>query len=302
MASAEFQQVLDMVRQWADAAGASSDDIDLEALRSQMNQSMLPMPESATVTPVDAGGIPAAWVRDGDADPERRILYLHGGAYIAGGIESHQLLTAGISKATGASVLALDYRLAPEHPYPAAVEDAVTGYRYMRAHGPNGAGEAASTFIAGDSAGGGLTLATLLALRDAGDPLPDAAVTISAWSDLAATGDSLVSRAEIDPMINPAVLDSTVRLYTGEQDVRTPGISPLYGDYAGLPPLLMQVGDAEVLLDDTTRVAERAQAAGVDVTSEVWPEMFHVWHMFAPLFPEGQQAIDRIGEFIRAHG
>jgi monoterpene epsilon-lactone hydrolase len=260
------------------------------------------LPRDTRLDPVDAGGVPGVWLRCGDADPDRRLLYLHGGAYISGSHTSHGPLAARIGRASGAAVLLVDYRLAPEDPHPAAVEDAVRSFAWMSEHGPEGPSRAARTFVAGDSAGGGLTLATLLSARDAGGRLPDAAVTLSAWTDLGLTEDSFTTRAAIDPMIAVESMHAAVALYVGEADARTPLASPLYGDFAGFPPLFMQVGDEEVLLDDTTRVAERARSAGVDVTVEVWPEMFHVFQAFAAILPEGREAIAKVGSFLQRFG
>jgi dienelactone hydrolase len=194
-------------------------------------------------------------------------------------------------------VLNVAYRLAPEHPHPAAVEDAVAAVRWVYAQGF----APARVAIAGDSAGGGLTLATLLALRDAGDALPAAAVCISPWTDLAATGESLRTKASVDPMVTEGPLREMARAYLGGKDARTPLASPLYADLRGLPPLLVQVGDAELLLDDATRLASRARDAGVDVTLEVWEEMFHVWHAFAEILPEAQRACERIAAWLEPH-
>jgi acetyl esterase/lipase len=191
--------------------------------------------------------------------------------------------------------LAVDYRLAPEHPFPAAVEDAVAGYDWLLSTGV----DPAQVIIGGDSAGGGLTVATLVALKDAGVPMPSADLCISPWTDLALTGGSLRSKADADPMIAPDRITRVRDAYVGDADPREPLASPIYADLSGLPPMLIQVGENEVLLDDSTRLAERAEAARVDVTLEVWPEMIHVWHFFAELLPEGQQAIDRIGEYLR---
>jgi acetyl esterase/lipase len=200
-------------------------------------------------------------------------------------------------------VLNLDYRLAPESPFPAAAEDALAAYHWMLENSPAGIGRAVQLFIAGDSAGGGLALATMMALRDAGDPMPSACVTMSAWTDLAVTGATLETRAAVDPIIpgNPEAMRQMVSAYLGTADPRTPFASPLYGDFSGLPPLLMQVGDDEVLLDDTLRVAERARAAGVDVTLHVEPGAFHVYQWLAPDAPESHAALEQIGAFVRAH-
>ena len=246
--------------------------------------------------PVDAGGVPGEWIVAPNAAPDRAILYLHGGGYVMGSVNTHRAMIARISRAAQARVLAINYRLAPEHPFPAAVDDATAAYRWLVKEGY----QPSKLVIAGDSAGGGLTFAALVALRDARTPLPAAAVPISPWNDLAGTGASIKSRAGVDPMVGRQGLAPMARQYAGSADLKTPLLSPLYADLQGLPPLLIHVGDAEVLLDDSTRIAERAKAAGVDVTLEVWPEMIHVWHVFAKLLPEGQQAIDRIGEFVLA--
>src|SRR5215472_16836540 len=259
-----------------------------------------PASAETEVIRVSASGVPCEWVLAPGCDADARLLYLHGGGYVAGSCQSHRSLAAHIAAASRHAVLLAEYRLAPEHPHPAAVDDAVAAFRWMRGHGPRSEGRARRTAMAGDSAGGGLTLATLLTLRDAGDALPDAAVTLAAWTDLAATGESLTSRASVDPMVDPAELKTFAALYAGARSPRDPLVSPLHADLGRLPPLLMQVGDAEVLLDDTTRVAKKAKDAGTDVTMEVWPEMIHVWQAWANALPEATDAIERIGAFLRS--
>jgi acetyl esterase/lipase len=213
---------------------------------------------------------------------------------VIGSINTHRDLVARLARAAQTRALVIDYRLAPEQPHPAALEDATAAYRWLLASGA----DPARLAVAGDSAGGGLTVATLLALRDAGDALPACAAAASPWLDLACSGASMETKAPEDPMLVPERLRTWAAMYAGTHDVCGPLVSPLYADLAGLPPLLLQVGEAEVLLDDSTRLAERARAAGVDVTLDVWPEMIHVWHLFAFMLPEGQQAIDKLAGWI----
>jgi acetyl esterase/lipase len=244
---------------------------------------------------VSAGGVPAEWVVAENADPDRVILYLHGGGYVIGSINTHRELGSRLSRAAAARVLLIDYRLAPEHPHPAAVDDAVAAYRWLLSQGVHPSRLA----IGGDSAGGGLTVAALVAVRDAGLPMPAAGVCLSPWVDLEGIGESMTTKAAADPMVQRDQLLKMAAAYLAGQNPRTPLASPLYADLSGLPPLLIQVGTAETLLDDSTRLAERARKNGVQVTLEPWEDMIHVWHAFASLLPEGRQAIDRIGEFVK---
>ncbi len=246
---------------------------------------------------VDAGGVPAEWISAPGASQERVLLYLHGGGYVMCGVATHRDLIARLARAAGVRALGIDYRLAPEHPFPAAVEDAMAACRWIVSSGV----DPARVIVAGDSAGGGLTLATLVALRDAGDPLPAGAICISPWVDLEGTGDSMTRKAEADPFVTWQGLQFMARQYLRDTDPRTPLAAPLYADLRGLPPLLIQVGTAETLLDDSTRIAARAEAAGVTVSLDFWEDMIHGWHIFAPILPEGQQAIESIGTFIRTH-
>ena len=273
--------------------------VDLERLtvteRRAAAESLASQPPPGTsVDAVDAGGVPAEWVVAVGADSGRVLLYLHGGAYQIGSPATLRHMIALLSGAARARVLSVDYRLAPEHPFPAAVDDAVAAYRWLLAAGT----DPAAIAFAGDSAGGGLALGTLVALRDAGDPMPAAAVVLSPWTDLALTGESLQSRAAVDVMIKPAGMAKTAEAYLAGQDPRHPYASPLYADLHDLPPVLIHVGDDEVILDDSTRIAAQARDHGVDVTLEVWDEMPHVWHAFAGLLPEADQAIERIGAWL----
>jgi acetyl esterase/lipase len=247
-----------------------------------------------TFESVDAGGVPAEWMNVPGASPERTILYLHGGGYVIGSPAEYRDMLPRLARAAGARALAVDYRLAPEHAHPAAVDDAVTAYRWLLDSGARPEG----IVIAGDSAGGGLTVAMLVTLRDRGIPLPAAGVCISPWVDLEGTGASMESNAARDPLVQKELVAGMAQAYLQGQDPRQPTASPLYADLTGLPPLLIHVGDAETLLDDAARLAARAREAGVDVTYEVWPDMIHVWHSLAAILPEGQQAIERAGEFI----
>ena len=256
---------------------------------------MFPVEPDVKCEPISAGGVKSEWVTAPGADPGRAILYLHGGGYVIGSINTHRSLAGRLSRAAKARVLVVDYRLAPEHPHPAAVDDAVAAYRWMLAQGlkPN------RIAVSGDSAGGGLTIATLVAIRDAKLPVPAAGAPISPWVDMEGIGDSMTSKAAADPIVQKAGLLGMAKAYLGGKDPRTPLAAPLYADLSGLPPLLIQVGTAETLLDDASRLAERARKAGVKVTYEPWENMIHVWHLFAPMLDEGKQAIERIGEFVR---
>jgi epsilon-lactone hydrolase len=268
-----------------------------ESRRARMEQIRERVAADVKCEPVSADGVPAEWIVPPGAEPHRVLLYLHGGGYVIGSINSHRAMIARIARASRARAIAIDYRLAPEHPFPAAVEDATRAYRWLLAQG----NAARDMVIAGDSAGGGLTLAVLATLRTAGDPMPAAAVTISPWTDLEGTGDSMRSNAGRDQTVAVEDLGEMARMYLGTSDPKNPLASPLYADFRGFPPLLIQVGAAEGLLDDSTRVAKRAKAAGVEVQLEIWEDMVHVWQIYAKLLPAGQEAIDKIGKFILAH-
>ena len=289
MASEELKIVQELLR-----------GVDLESLtiaeRRKATGSVASVPPAGTqVEPVEANGVPAEWVIPDAVGDGRVLLYLHGGAYQIGSPATLRHMIAQLCRVAGARALSVDYRLAPEHPFPAAVDDAVAAYRWLLAAGT----DPATIAIAGDSAGGGLALGTLVALRDAGDPMPAAAVLLSPWTDLALTGESLRTREAADLMLKPGSMHETAAIYLSGEDPRHPYASPLYADLRGLPPLLIHVGDAEIILDDSTRVAARAREAGVDVTLEIWDEMPHVFHAWAGLLPESDQAIERIGEWLQ---
>ena len=231
----------------------------------------------------------------GVSNPSTTVLYLHGGAYIGGVTRTYHNLAGRLAKQLHGEVYLPVYPFAPEHPFPEAVNRVMEAYEYLLALGKN----PSDIVIAGDSAGGGLTMATMVALRYMGEPMPAAAFCISPWVDLECTGETMTSKAEVDPFIQKERLGMMARLYVGDRDLRAPLASPIYADLRGLPPLLIQVGTAETLLDDSTRLADKAKASGVKVELDIWEDMIHVWPIFAPILPEGQRAIERIGEFVR---
>lgn len=248
----------------------------------------------ATVEPVGAGGVPAEWIVAPGSDPGRTVVYLHGGGYCIGGLDTHRPMLTHLAGAAEARVLSVDYRLAPEHPHPAALDDAVAAYRWTLAAGA----DPDRTVLAGDSAGGGLTVAALVALRDAGTPLPAAGVCLSPWTDLTQSGESIRTRAEDDPMVRSADLDRWAACYRGDLPADHPTVSPLFADLRGLPPLHVEVGTAEVLLDDARRLVEVARAAGVDAALVEAEAMVHVWHFFAGAVPEADEGIARVAAAI----
>lgn len=255
-----------------------------------------PLPNGVSYQPVGVGGVSAEWVLPPNAPDDRVVLYLHGGCYATGSVDTHRDLITRLASAASSRLLGLNYRLAPAHPFPAALDDTVTAYRWLL---ESGIGASKIAFV-GDSAGAGLALAATLKLRDDATPLPSALACISPWVDLAVTGPSMTTNAGNDPIVSRPMLLGWAKLYLGDHDPRTPFASPLYADLLGLPPLLIQVGSAEVLLDDATRLAERASAAGVTSRLEVWPDMIHVWHTF-PAIPEAREAITGIATFLKTH-
>jgi acetyl esterase/lipase len=248
-----------------------------------------------TVEPATANGVRAEWTSTPQDDRDAALLYVHGGGYVIGSLDSHRHMVSEAGRATKAWALALAYRLAPEHPFPAAVEDAVSGYRYLLSRGIR-PGRIA---IAGDSAGGGLVVAAMLAIREAGLAQPACGWCISPWVDMEGIGESMSSKAETDPMVQREGLLEMARLYLGGADPRSPLAAPIYGDLSGLAPLLIQVGAAETLLDDAIRLAKVAGAADVRVDLQVWPEMVHVWHLFHPELKAGLRAIEAGGAYVR---
>jgi epsilon-lactone hydrolase len=262
-----------------------------------------------SITPMDCGGVPGEWVLAPGADPARRTLYIHGGAFMMGSPRSHRTLTSAFSRLTGGAVLVIDYRLMPEHPRRAGIEDCRTAYAWMLEQGPTGAAPAQAVFVAGDSAGGNLTLSLIQWVRDQRLRAPDAAVALSPLTDATLSSPSMRANIRTDPMLGPlfgpmARVPNTLLLWFGWMQTRIrpsdPVISPLRGNLAGLPPVLLQVSEVEMLFDDSLRYANRSQAAGSPVKLQRWNHMVHVWQIFNPELPEAREALAEIGRFLNA--
>ena len=258
------------------------------------------LPPGISVDKFSIDGLPAAWISP-ETDSPTAILYLHGGGYVSGSLATHQMMCADLARSADARVLFVDYRLAPENPFPAALEDARKAYDWLMENGVS----TENIFVAGDSAGGGLSLALTLSLRDAGELLPAGVVCISPWTDLTMSSASHREKARAEMTLHPDNLRLWALCYAGEGDLQNPLISPYFAEYAGfypsgtMPPLLIQVGGEEVLLDDARVVAEKAKAVGMDVTLSVYEGMWHVWHMMGTMLPEGRDAFDEIGRFVK---
>nr|WBU15357.1 monoterpene epsilon-lactone hydrolase [uncultured bacterium] len=293
MASPETQKAFDLVREISRNLGRQK---TVWGMRRAYEEAMaqFAVPEGVDYQPVGVGTRRGEWVIPAGAD-DRAILYFHGGGYVICSIDTHREMVSRIALAAGARALLVDYRLAPEHPFPAAVEDAVAAYRWLLGQGLSPSRLA----LAGDSAGGGLVAAALVAIRYLGLPLPAAGVCISPWADMTLSGASWEANAKRDPIVVRPALEQLARWYLAGADPRTPLASPIFADLRGLPPLLVQVGTAETLLDDARALAEKARRDGVAVVLEEWEDMPHVWHFFGSFLPEARQAIQRIGEFLR---
>jgi acetyl esterase/lipase len=291
--SPELDAVIAVIRD----AGMTSADRPILERRDVMEASIPPFEHpDVTVEPVDAAGVPAEWVRHRSATDGAAVVHLHGGGYTSGSVHTHRAFGAALSAAAGVPVLMVDYRLAPEHPFPAALDDAAAALSWVI-----GSGLApASVVLSGDSAGGGLAASVLVRRRDEGaDPLAGA-VLLSPWTDLAMTGDSYDSEDGRDPMVSRASLRPSAEAYLAGVEPRDPGPSPMFADLSDLPPLLVHVGEVEVLRDDAVVLAERAALAGTEVESWVAPGMIHVWHLFAGIVPESDHALGVVAEWIRA--
>lgn len=251
------------------------------------------LPRGVTISPIKLDRVPAEWIYPAKLSPQTIILYLHGGGWTLGWSNTERRLLAHICQAAHARGVAVNYRLAPENPYPAALSDCFSAYCWLLGNGIS----PQKIVIAGDSAGANLALATMLALRDAGEPMPAAAVCISPITNLECTGNSFETVK--DPGLTTGFVRTMIHHYIADQNPRLPLISPHYADLAGFPPLLIQAGEDELLLNDAQELANHAREAGVDVKLVVWPKMWHVWHTFVPILPEAKQAIQEIGEYIQ---
>jgi monoterpene epsilon-lactone hydrolase len=261
------------------------------------------LPAKTKVEQTSCDGVSAEWVCAKNVNEKNVVLFLHGGGYNTGSPSTHRELAAHISKASSAKVLLPDYRLAPENPFPAALEDATTSYRWLI----ESSYSSSKIAIAGDSAGGGLTLVTCISIRDTSDPIPSSLACISPWADLEMTGKSVKTLASMDPMVSLASTQIMASIqimasnYIGSNDPRSPLISPVHADLKDFPPMIIQVGSDEILLDDSRRMAERAKQAGVDLTINIYEGMWHVFHIFYRLMPEAKYAVHELGSFIKNH-
>ncbi len=285
--SVSLEQV-NLIRQML-AAGDNSELTWVE-LRKRYEEigSATPTAPDIERTKIMIGAMAAEWSKSKGADETKVILYLHGGGYVIGSLNTHRAMVGEFARAFGGLTLAIDYRLGPEDPYPAAIDDALAAYKFLLGQGF----KPQRIIISGDSAGGGLTLALLLAIRDAGLAMPGGGWCISPWADLTCQGGSMALKAEIDPLVNKEILLKMAESYLDGADPAQPAASPAFGSFTGLPPLLIQVGSAETLLDDSLAVARAAGIADVPVTLEIWPHMIHVWHFFCGIVDEGKQAIE----------
>ncbi|MFJ4830815.1 alpha/beta hydrolase [Streptomyces sp. NPDC088747] len=259
--------------------------------------SSVPLPGDVSAEPGELGGVPVVTVATPGADPSAAVLYFHGGAYALGSAADSVGLAADVARRVGARAVSVDYRLAPEHPFPAAIDDAVAAYRALLDQGV----PASRVAFVGESAGGGLVAAALVALKETGLPQPASAAVFSPWADLTVSGHSATGKAALDPALTPEALRTRARDYLGEHDAATPLASPVLADLTGLPPLLVQVGSHEILLDDAIRLAARAAHHDVAVELQVWPEVPHVFQGFAALLDDAGQALDAAAAFIRRH-
>lgn len=311
-ASPEHQQVLLLLEQTQKEIRAAPRKQWLATVRRVLARGFCEPPLLAgdskyQIRQVDAGGVPAEWVLAPEADPNRRLLYLHGGSFISGCPAGHRVVTTKLAQITGASVLALDYRLSPEHSRRELITDCQTGYRWVLDHGPEGSAPVRELFVAGDSAGGNLTLMLIAWARDEGLRAANGAIALSPGVDMTLSSPTVKSNVKTDLMLGPSLggfakiphsLRLLILLIMNRMTPLNPLVSPIFGDLSGLPPILIQASEAEMLLGDALRYVNKARAAGTHVELETWPEMLHIWHMFEPILPEAQEAFERVGQFV----
>lgn len=269
----------------------------IEEVRANLEKlmAMVKLPGNVSFEKTDCGGIPGEWALPNNMNNNGAILYLHGGAYISGSIDTHRPLVARIARTAATRALTIEYRYAPEHPFPAGLDDAIKAYHWLLGQGF----DHRKIIIAGDSAGGGLTLATLIRLRDEKAPMPAAVVCMSPWLDLTCSQDSGKRLASKDLMLTVASGKRFAGYYAGGHDLKDPYISPFFADLKNLSPMLIQVSDSEILIDENVAFEKKAKAAGVDIQLEVWGDMNHVWQGYAPILPEAKDAIKVIGRYIQ---
>ena len=294
MSLTELEQIISQLK-----SQPLPENFTLEEIRSAFEEMarFFSSSEDAEIEPVNIDGIPGEFVKGFKNRSSSTIMYLHGGGYGSGSLNTHRTLAYNLSKTSGFQVLLVDYRLAPEYPFPAAIEDSIKAYRWLQQNGVS----AERIGIAGDSAGGGLALATCITLRKNQEQLPSAVVCISPWTDLAAQGKSFQTKGTVDPICSQFMIEFFRNLYIQKGDLCNPLASPLYADLTGLPPLFIQVGTEEILLDDSIRLAEKAKQCGVETELKIWEKMIHVWHLFAPSLSEGQDAIAEVANFFNKH-
>ena len=291
MPSEEFNSLLELL-----LSRPQPENPTIDEMRTLMEKAakFFDLPAGVTCESTDAGGVRGEWIIPEVVEGNRTIFYLHGGGYAIGSLSTHRHLVALLAQAAKARALAVDYRLAPEHPFPAAVDDATAAYRWLLSQGT----DADDIVIAGDSAGGGLAIATQLTLRDAGDALPAASVCFSPWVDMDCNSESMTT-SKTDPLIQQSQIQQFTTWYLNGADPKSPLAAPIHADLSGLPPMLIHASTAEALLDDSVQLADRARTHGVDTTLDTWDDMIHVWHYYAPIIPEGRDAVERAAAFIR---
>jgi len=291
-----MERVIGLLKQFQ----SMTEETSVESTRRGLDQlaAMSKIPEDITFEPVKINNVEGEWIMAPDVIENKVLLYLHGGAFVAGSIDTHRDLISRISRAAEIKVLAINYRLAPEHPFPAGLDDCFETYKWLmseKCYKPN------NIIIGGDSAGGTLTLSVLIKLRDQNIPLPAAAFCLSPATDMTGSGESYTTKAEVDPFLTPELGQLVLDNYLGDIDPENPLVSPLFANLHGFPPIYIQVGTSEILLDDSKRIAQKLEEANVDVELDIWEDMVHVFAAFAQFAQEPKDAIEKIASFIKKH-